>query len=492
MITVLTEALPYGTDPSLSSVEETENETAMAEDRRAVRDRLFGVIVSGTDFSTNDLNYEVFIAPSTMEEGKSYRYYAPVFEAEERVILPLVNFGGVVNNGGNFVKYQDDTYYWKLADGSVEEGAMYALFAVDENVIQQLVRRNGSGQETVVLEDTCHDTEIYICGDTLYYKPKYNQWTAFDLSENQKKNSYESMYVVGVDEERGLLLCEITGTGMVALNSEGDMSVIETTSFNYLGSLNGKYYYTVHKDDYNAVEFFSYDIEKQQKESIGSISKDELGIENLDNIYVEEVHFNDGYLYATVGGVMETAMFFVGGVYRSDLKGEMIKIIPSVDFDKIYIEENQDGDDILYYTNSGAGYSATGGGFLFADQGVQAFNLETGEVSQTDFVISSIGDAIVMNGGIYSLLDTGGQYTEIVSHELAERMGYADMGQEQGDSLVIARELDIVDDMAYVSICRVYEDSAYSLGWRPGYRRDIIETFAVEIGTNKAVKLDSY
>ena len=57
------------------------------------------------------------------------------------------------NNGGKFVKYGDNLYYWKLNEQSRESSALYGNYADNPDSINELIKRKPNGEETVLLKE---------------------------------------------------------------------------------------------------------------------------------------------------------------------------------------------------------------------------------------------------------------------------------------------------------------------------------------------------
>lgn len=490
MITVLSEALPHGTDLELTSVDETTFEESLSEDQKALRDRLFGVIVSGNDFNTNDLTYDVFLNPSTMEDGKDYGFYAPVFDGADRIILPLVTFGGVINNGGKFVGYQGNTYYWNFNQGSIGTEGILGSFDANEGAQNQLVCRAANGKETVLLNDAGKGA-IYISGNKIYYEKDYTEWACCTL-DGEITATYPSTKICGADENYGVVIADDTNAGLILISSDGTKTTITDSHVYYVGTYNGIVYYTsTNYTDRVVMDLYGYNIGEKSVSKIGSVTTNDLGMDYLPDLGIVDAIFTEDCMYAVIGCYQGTGMFFEGCPYRIKYDGGMLRLAPYLDFPKIYLEEKENGEHILYYAD-GISYSNVGHGDSYATDYVQALNLMTGEVKSSSLVLSNVNDAVIIDGSIQTLLGNDGKYVEIVTPELLERMTFADLTNTASDPMVLIRDFDVVDNMAYVTLGRMHVDESLSFGWRTGYRRDEFKTFAVEIGTTKSVQLDEF
>lgn len=488
MITILTEALPYGTDLKLTSAEEESYEESLTEDEKEIRDRLFGVIVSGNDFNANDLTYEVFMKPSTMEDGKDYGFYAPAFDGAEKIILPLVTFGGVINNGGKFVGYQGKTYYWNYSENSISKEGIVGNFEANQDVKNQLICRGDDGKETVILQDISNGP-IYISGDIIYYAQSYSNWASCTL-DGKEKETYPSTTICGADESRGIVAAKSYETGLTLIAANGDVTTVADKYAEYVGFYNGILYYTKCTDSVN-LEIYSYDIDKKVSKQLAVISSYDLRKEHLPGMVMVNPIFTENHMYVLIGCYQGTGMFFEGCVYRMKYDGSLLKLALNATFPKLYLEETESGEMFLYYSESD-GYSNVGDGDSYISENIKALNVATGDMSNSDWTLSNINDAVIMDGSVKTLLGTDGKYVEIVSPQLLEKMGFSDLTQGVAGQDVLLRDLDIVGNKAYITFGRMYEDESLSLGWRTGYRRDAFKTFEVEIGTTEAVQLDEF
>ena len=75
----------------------------------------------------------------------------------------------VINNGGRFVSYRGNTYYWRFAPGSVEETGVLGSFNQVMTVKNDLICRTSDGEETVILQDT-GSGPLFICENVFSMK----------------------------------------------------------------------------------------------------------------------------------------------------------------------------------------------------------------------------------------------------------------------------------------------------------------------------------
>ncbi len=394
----------------------------------------------------------------------------------------------VINNGGRFVKYKRNTYYWKMSPESVEQTGLLGGFDQVPDVKNELVCRTEGGAENVILEDT-GSGQIFICDDCIFYEKGYLSWGVCEL-DGTPIASYEKMDILEADTLHDTVICSSYESGIFGITSEGKRIALAPVDAEFLGIHGLEMYYGIRAE--NKMEFYSIRVDGLDEQKIGEvlITNSDLGMISVGDALVEE----DG-IYLTYGIYGGTGMFFYGGgICRIGYDGE-IKIIVNptvseVNFPKLYLKETEEESILYYYT--GDGYSNAGFWDSWVSEDVYGVDVDDGTIQSESFVLSNIGDAIFMNGGLSTLLDESGEYTEILSAEEAAQLGYTDLGGHSGQGETFVRDLDIVEDTAYFTIVKMTEDSSLNMGWRTGYRRDVMRTYATEIGSGKFELIDEY
>lgn len=393
-----------------------------------------------------------------------------------------------INNGGRFVKYKRNTYYWKMNPESVEQTGLLGGFNQVPDVKNELVCRTEGGAETVILEDT-GSGQIFICDDCIFYEKGYLSWGVCEL-DGTPIASYEKMDILDADTEHNMIICRKIEGNILGITSEGDRITLAPEEAIFWGIHGLNMYYGVRSE--GMIEFFSIRIDGLDKQKIGEVrmSNPEFTMLNVGGPLVAE----DG-IYFTCGALGGTGIFFYGqGIYRIGYDGQIETIVDptvaAVNFPKLYLKETEEESILYYYT--GDGYSNAGSWDSWVSEDVYGVNVDDGTIQSESFVLSNIGDAIFMNGGLSTLLDESGEYTEILSAEEAAQLGYTDLGGHSGQGETFVRELDIVDDTAYFTITKITADYDLSVGWRTGYRRDVMRTYATEIGSGKFELIDEY
>ena len=395
----------------------------------------------------------------------------------------------IINNGGRFVSYQGNTYYWRFAPGSMEQTGVLGNFNQVMTVQNDLVCRTANGEETVILQDT-GSGPIFICGGCIFYEKGYSSWGVCQL-DGTPVTSYESTEILAADTEQETVIASNYETGIFAITAEGTQTNLAPVNSNFIGVHGIRMYYGIASE--NQMDLYSVRLDGLDTMALGSIV---LTDADMGMISIGDVLMRDDGIYLTCGFYGGTGYFFYGGgLYRIGYDGGIETLLDpagsqQVNFPKIYIQD-ADGVSTLYYY-CGDGYSNAGSWDSWVSEEVYGMNLETYTAEPKSFVLSHIGDIICMEGSVWTLTDESGQYTEILSAELAAQLGYTDLGGHSGNGETFVSDLDLVGDTAYFTITKMTEDPSVSVGWRTGYTRDPIQTYMTKIGSGEVTLLNEY
>ena len=395
----------------------------------------------------------------------------------------------VINNGGRFVSYRGNTYYWRFAPGSVEETGVLGSFNQVMTVKNDLICRTSDGEETVILQDT-GSGPLFICGECIFYEKGYSSWGVCRL-DGTPAASYDSAEIVAADTEHETVIASSYETGIFSIAADGTQANLAPVNSSFIGLHGIRVYYGIASE--NKMEVYSVRIDGLDQIFLGTIvlTDEDLGMTSIGDVLVRD----DG-IYLTCGFYGGTGYFFYGGgVYRISYDGGIETLIDpmgaqTVNFPKIYIQDTDDASILYYY--SGDGYSNAGSWDSWVSDDVYQLNLETKISEPASFVLSNIGDILCMDGSVWTLTDTSGQYTEILSAELAAQLGYTDLGGHSGDGETFVSDLDLVGDTAYFTITKMTVDSSVSIGWRTGYRREPMQTYFTKLGSGEVTLLYEY
>lgn len=399
--------------------------------------------------------------------------------------------GVIVNNGGRFVSYDECTYYWRFAPGSVEETGILGNFNRVGGVNNDLICRKANGEETVVIQDT-GTGPIFISGDRIYYEKGIQSWGVCEFN-GTPVTTYDAISILAAVPQQQSVIAFSDDKGIFAIEADGTQTVLAPKNASFIGISGNNMYYGAAEE--NIMDIRSIGLDGQDQAPIGTITLPESS-QDLGAICFGDILTKDDAFYVTCGFYGGSGgVFSDGGIYRISREGGVETLLdPSgsqqVNFPKIYIQNRDDGDVLYYYC--GDGYMNAGSWDTWVSQDVYSLNLETGETKAEDFILSNIGDAVCVDGRVQTLVDDSGQYREILSAETADSLGYTDIGDLSGESETFVADLDIVGDMAYFTITKMTKDSSLDVGWRTGYRRDPMRTYVTQIGSGNATLLNEY
>lgn len=396
----------------------------------------------------------------------------------------------VVNNGGRFVGYRGNTYYWRFAPGAVEEQGILGGFSQVEEVQNELICRSANGKETVLLKDN-GSGPIYICGNSLFYEKTHGNWEICDL-RGAKKGSYTKKNIQDVHSEDGIIVVSDFDGNVFFYDEDGNNTKLDTSEALYIGYRDDILYYGKPGDA--SVEVYSYLISAKNEKKIGTIAlSDEY---SFGMTVVEDVQFHKGNLYFSCGYTGGTGMVFSnGGIYCITSMEALETLVDAggstrVGMPKFYIQDKKDQSVLYFY--SGDGYSMAGFWDAWAEEHICEINLETKVVKNAQFRLSNIGDSLCVDGEVLTLADSSGEYQTVLSREEGEKLGYTAIGDDSGDSQVFVRHLDLVQDVAYFTITKITKAPSGSIGWRTAYTRDAMKTYCTKLGTGEFELINEY
>lgn len=404
----------------------------------------------------------------------------------------LLSGGKVINNGGRFVGYKDNVYYWQMSSASLEQTGLFGSFGHTQDTNSRLICRKSDGSEEVLLRDEAYGG-IYICGDRLFYQKEYMEWAAVDL-DGSNKTTYPDMSIVGADTKtESIVYVDYEDYGLYVLQKEKNQKKLASGETSYLGIYEGKVYYAVL--DETVYTIYGASLNGSDSQSLGTISVYQP--DSMTGIMIGDVYFEEDGIYIAYGTIGGTGLFFQGGgASRVDYDGGVETIVDQYSTEclmngKIYIENSEQGHFLHYFTgNSMLGVDLWND--QWANNSVKKVDLNSGKVSDSSLVLSDIGDIVYEDKCIQTLLDSTGQYQIILSQEMLSSIGYSKLGVFDSGDAAYVPYMDIIGDIAYITITKVYRDDDVSLGWRQGYRRGNMQVYAVSIGSGEMELLHEY
>lgn len=422
-----------------------------------------------------------FCSPKTATKLLSVtdkRVQAVIEMKEDRVVL---------NNGGHVVGYQGNTYYWKFAPTSYSKTAVFGNFSPSSSVANQLICRDASGNEKVIASGVSYGP-IYICNNILYYQKNSSAWGQMNLDGSNMKDTAQ-MRIIDYDDETGTIIYEsLKDYRLYALTGMGQIYKMSDKAVTYLGCYQNHIYYAALGS--NSITVYGYNMATNTSATLGTIKMN--GVVSGTGISIGNSYFEEEGIYLSYGIIGGTGLFFnEGGIVKIDYTGKGVQQLISPDsseslrFEKIYLEDTGNGKKIYFYTGD-----EVGGYSIWPEQwvseNVRCLNLRTGEITNSNLVLSNIGDFVYENGKVQTLLDKSGKYTELISANTLKSMGYNALGAGSNGSFISVKEMDIVGDWVYLTIFKMQEDNSASMGWRQGYRREAMKFYQVRIGSGDA------
>lgn len=395
-----------------------------------------------------------------------------------------------INNGGRFVGYRGNTYYWRFAPGAVEEKGILGGFSQVEEVQNELICRSNNGKETVLLKDN-GSGPIYICGNSIFYERTHGNWEICDL-KGTKKGSYNQKNIQDVNAEDGIIVVSDFNGDVFLYHADGSNTKLDTSEDLYIGYRKGILYYG--KQEEAAVDIYSYLISAKHESKIGTLAlSDDY---SFGMTVIEDVQLHKGNLYFSCGYMGGTGMVFSnGGIYRINSMETLETLVDAkgstrVGMPKFYIQDQKEQSILYFY--SGDGYSTAGFWDIWTDDYICEIDLETKTVKNSEFRLSNIGDNLCVDGEVLTLVDSSGEYQTVLSREQGEELGYTDIGDDSGDSQVFVRHLDLVKDVAYFTITKITEDPSGGIGWRTAYTRETMKTYRTKLESGEFELINEY
>lgn len=409
--------------------------------------------------------------------------------------------GGVLNNGGEFVGYNGNTYYWKRNGASCNNAETLANFSYMVGP-SDLICISENGDETV-LTSAVADGKIYIASRRIYYFGTDSSWYSVDLEGGALKN-HGKVNLITVEETTGnVIYYDYNDKKFWREDSQGNRVVLNNDNVDsdgadpyFLTVGNGKLYYAT----VNPVE--------DEKFVVAVIEADMQGNARLVNTFTHkkeklvgfgmEAVLNDGILYIGYANIQGSGMFYsFGGIVAiNTLQERATEYLVRPDSETplshpklrlcSYIEEGE-----LYIMFS-TGMDVTVRHTCITD-GIKMLKVSTGKISDVSYgILSFDGNGGIVNGALVNVNGEGRQFT-ILSADTMESLGYTDFdgnGKEEGGYLLDF--VSIVGDTAYISVSEISRDTSKDIGWRYGYKRDKTTVYITKAHTDEVTVLYEY
>lgn len=337
---------------------------------------------------------------------------------------------------GTFVKYKNNTYYWKLTANSREEVGLHAQYQDILNAKNDLIKIDEKGKEEVLITEK-GSGEIFIVNDKIFLSYVGDEYGtqrkiySIDLNGENKKEytKGEMKYIVG-----DYIYCQTNNNGDIfAINTKNDEITEIKKSANIIGCEDEIIYYT---------EKFNYDAGTLK---IGSIT------EEIDNGIIATFSKSEFENYSfTNGALIEVTQLW------------------------------KENDKINIYV----GYRAGSANML-----QELFNIKMDENGEnlektaiTDAEVITMENEQVTEGVYYKTEQENGEYVNhlmYVDEKTKERKEIADEKElykkfnlvDDDEHMLILYSFGIVEDDIYVVLDYGEHYPQEDIGWRYAYKR---------------------
>lgn len=429
---------------------------------------------------------------------------------EYHIFTDLIEKQKIVNNGGRYVAYEGDVYYWKHNEDSLEKTGLNGVFKNEKEIVNQLIFRNEQGTEIVLLEDKGYGP-LYIVKDRIYYMT-VEGWKSCLMDGTDIKNHVDYS-IVAVDDSTGtLILRDLMGLdsnrkgGFWIEKEDGSRIILSQDKFDLDSKLwpelllaedGNVYYYRLHdnKDGTHNITVIGANLQGETR-LVGHITIDRNASEGLE-VRAQKV---DELLYVSFTNVSGTMMGCnEGGVSAMNTeKDEAHTYIIRQDqehslyYPKTYISVNKEtGEKYLhFYHDGGNGGNAA---VSWVDQGVEMMNLETKEVKASNLPLIFKGEYALTNGNLVTLVGTDDAVSTLATAETLKNLGYdAFNGHENPNGGFRIGDIDVAGPRAYIEIHQFIRDTEADFYHVYGFRRMKTVVYETVIGSDELNVLYQY
>ena len=212
---------------------------------------------------------------------------------------------------GNFAKYGDDIYYWKLTEKSRSASALYLQLSVESDYIGTLIRRGKDGKEHIVAQDAGYG-ELYVTKDKIYYQVLRNNVSKICSIDHNGSNKKE--YIDGLLKYAyGDYLYIQSDSDIIVLNVAQDGTTKVVSDATILGIADEYVYYYKSKENQlgNVYEIQFGNIKGSSDYGINQVvASDEIEDEvvpSLEDLSVTGFEYKKNTVCIKVGSIQGTA-----------------------------------------------------------------------------------------------------------------------------------------------------------------------------------------
>ena len=202
-------------------------------------------------------------------------------------------------------------------------------------------------------------------------------------------------------------------------------------------------------------------------------------------------------LYVSYALVQGTGLFYSNGgvAAMNTVKDEAVDYIinqnsrQALCFAATHVSVDENGARTLHFSSA----QGAGARYNWLEDNVQAMDLQTGSVTQSDLPLVRSGDYAVKDGSIVTLRGTDEEATVVVSARALAEHGYHEfVGASDAQGGYELKLVDVMGDYAFIEITKTQRDSSEDLGWRYGYKRVCTSVYVTQIGTDVLELLYEY
>lgn len=326
------------------------------------------------------------------------------------------------SNLGDFVKYNDDLYYWKINNNSRSSSALFGQFDEQNNSINELVKVDKDGKESIVLKDK-GSNELVIVNDKIY--------TSYTVDSDKKTRMIYSVNLDGSNKK---------DIGIGNIQYINDKRIIASTSDQKIVTIDLK--------------------NNEYKELISDV---ELLTVKDDIIYYGKLENN---VY-TINSITGTDTKNIINVNTTDFK---VSNVTNISFEKAILLDNQ--IDIYVGFRDGSAGLLNGLIKVTINSNGNASKEVVSNFNENSFTSDRLYYRYDSNNTSNSTLvyeDTTGKVTDIIKKD--------DIAKKYNLTLNDETELFIyngsaLDNDIYFVMDYVTHDSANDIGWRYSYKRN--------------------
>lgn len=352
---------------------------------------------------------------------------------------------------GNFVKYKNNTYYWKLAANSRKQIGLHAQFYDVLNVKNDLIKIDENGKEEIVITEK-GSGDIFIVNDKIFLSYVTNEYQtekqiySIDLNGENKKEyaKGEMKYIVG-----DYIYCQTKLNGDIfAINTKnGEVKQLKENA-NIVGCENETVYYT---------EIYNSNV-GELKIGIISAEKDNGIIAAFSSDEFEDYKTTFGFPIEVLQVEKKNNNINIHIVYRAGTANIIQEICT------VIIDEN-DNENIKIEKNTNL------------DVDTVESQQDTGNVYT---VIEQVNGEYINN---IMYIDTD---TETSKEIINEKQLYKEFDLKEDDEhLLTLYAGDVVDGSVYIILDYAEHYPEEDIGWRYSYKRIKTICFKYDIKTEE-------